>query len=324
MRARNPVSPGGPALRSRSGRSIAAVIPTYQRAATIRRAVDSALAQQPSPQVIVVDDGSTDDTPAVLATYGDRIEVIRTANRGVSAARNTGADASDADWIAFLDSDDYWTPDHLARITAAIEATDGVADLYFDDTRRTASEGHASLFALSGLHLPAPHQLLPDGTPWVLAPRQPMMMQSSVIARDAYERVGGNWTALTHREDTHLFCRLGIRRPLCAVSGVGCVMTDDDKSGLRQTEHHNARTPVYLACTAALYDDVLRRHRHELGRAERRLLARRVARARLGLARATGSGHPVTALGHAVAAARRHPPTVARSVLHRLPAGPSS
>lgn len=317
MNGRSPSRPTD--LRPRAGRTVAAVIPTYQRAATIGRAVDSVLAQQPRPRVIVVDDGSTDDTPSVLAAYGDDIEVIRTPNRGVSHARNTGAAAAGTDWIAFCDSDDHWTPDHLARIMAAIEATDGVADVYFDDTRRTAGEGHASLFDLCDFHPRRPHELIADGTSWVMAPRQPLMMQSAVIARDAHEAVGGSWSALTHREDTHLFLRLGIGRPLCAVTGIGCVMTDDDTSGLRQTEHHNARTTVYLDCTARLYEDVLERHGHQLTAAERAVLARRAARARLSLARAAGWRHPARATGQLATALRRRPATALAAVARRLP-----
>ncbi len=302
----------------RTGRRIVAVIPTYQRAATIARAVDSALAQDPRPEVIVVDDGSTDDTAAVLAAYGDEIRVIRTPNRGVSAARNTGAAASDADWIAFLDSDDHWTPDHLGRIVAAIDATEGVANVYFDDTRRTASEGHASLFDLCGFSPRPPHELVADATPWLLTPRQPLMMQSSVIARDAHYAVGGSWTALGHREDTHLFLRLGLGQPMCAVAGTGCVMTDDDTSGLRQTQHHHTRTLVYQRATADLYDDVLRHHGADLARPDRSVLARRSARAHLALARLAGVRHPLVAAVETARALRRHPATVAARVTGRL------
>ena len=93
---------------------ISAVIPVYNRAALIRRAVDSVLSQTVKPyEVIVVDDGSTDDTPRILAAYGDKLTVIRQQNRGVSAARNAGIKAAGGDWIALLDSDDEWLPKKL-------------------------------------------------------------------------------------------------------------------------------------------------------------------------------------------------------------------
>lgn len=90
---------------------VSVVIPTYNYGHCVADAVDSALAQTyPSCEVIVVDDGSTDETPARLAVYGDRIRVIRQNNQGLSAARNTGIRAAHGQYIALLDSDDMFHP----------------------------------------------------------------------------------------------------------------------------------------------------------------------------------------------------------------------
>ena len=89
--------------------SLSAVIPVFNGARFIGEAVDSALRQeQVTPEVVVVDDGSTDETPAILRGYGDRIRVVRQENRGLSAARNAGILASRGDCVAFLDADDTW------------------------------------------------------------------------------------------------------------------------------------------------------------------------------------------------------------------------
>jgi GT2 family glycosyltransferase len=94
---------------------ISVIIPTFNRAWTLARAVDSVLAQTYAPkEVIVVDDGSTDPTPEVLAAYGDRIRVLVQPNRGVSSARNLGIRCSRGEFIALLDSDDQWKPEKLA------------------------------------------------------------------------------------------------------------------------------------------------------------------------------------------------------------------
>lgn len=95
--------------------SIAVIIPTYNRARFIGRAIESALDQSsPAQELIVVDDGSTDETRSELARFGDRIKVIRLdSNRGVAVARNVAIRAARADWIAPLDSDDHWRPDKL-------------------------------------------------------------------------------------------------------------------------------------------------------------------------------------------------------------------
>jgi glycosyltransferase involved in cell wall biosynthesis len=96
---------------------ISVVIPTRNRSDLLPRAVTSVLAQEvPSLEIIVVDDASTDDTPDVLAQFGDRVRVVR-LDRNVErgAARNIGARQARSDLLAFLDSDDEWLPGKLSR-----------------------------------------------------------------------------------------------------------------------------------------------------------------------------------------------------------------
>ncbi|HEV8435798.1 MAG TPA: glycosyltransferase [Thermoanaerobaculia bacterium] len=95
-------------------KSVSVIIPSYNYARYLGEAIDSALGQTLPPlEVIVVDDGSTDDTPHVLATYGDRIHVLRQKNAGVAVARNSGIAAARGEYIAFLDADDVWLPRKL-------------------------------------------------------------------------------------------------------------------------------------------------------------------------------------------------------------------
>ena len=102
---------------------VSVILPTHNRAWTLTAAVDSVLEQAGGPlELIVVDDGSTDGTPALLASYGDRIRTIRQANRGVSAARNTGIRAARGPLIALLDSDDRWLPGKVAAQVAFFDA----------------------------------------------------------------------------------------------------------------------------------------------------------------------------------------------------------
>jgi glycosyltransferase involved in cell wall biosynthesis len=101
---------------------VSVVVPTYNRAGIVGQAIDSVLAQTyPRLELIVVDDGSRDDTPRLLATYGQRIRQLRQENRGVSAARNLGIQASAGELIALLDSDDYWLPGKLSAQVAFFE-----------------------------------------------------------------------------------------------------------------------------------------------------------------------------------------------------------
>ena len=106
---------------------VSVVIPTYNYARFVGRAIDSVLAQTYSRvECIVVDDGSTDETPQVLARYGERIRVVRQENKGLSGARNTGVVNARGEYIAILDSDDYWRPDKLALQVAYHEANPGL------------------------------------------------------------------------------------------------------------------------------------------------------------------------------------------------------
>ena len=101
---------------------ISVVIPAYNSAAHIGRAIDSVLAQtRPPEEIIVVDDGSTDDTSRIVRSYGDKVRLIEQANAGASAARNTGIHAARGEWIALLDADDQWLPTRLALQTEIME-----------------------------------------------------------------------------------------------------------------------------------------------------------------------------------------------------------
>jgi glycosyltransferase involved in cell wall biosynthesis len=111
------------ALREAGGPLVSVIIPCYKQGHFLAGAIDSILGQTyPRVEVIVVDDGSPDDTPAVAARYGDRIRYIRKENAGISAARNTGILAARGEFILFLDSDDYLRPETLARHLAAADA----------------------------------------------------------------------------------------------------------------------------------------------------------------------------------------------------------
>src|SRR5579863_2226825 len=105
---------------------VSVVIPVYNGGATIGRALNSVFDQTFADcEVVVCDDGSTDDTPSVLASFGDRIQVIRQSNRRFPAARNAAVAASRGDLIALIDHDDQWLPRHLEVSVAALQSDPG-------------------------------------------------------------------------------------------------------------------------------------------------------------------------------------------------------
>ena len=102
--------------------NISAIIPTYNNAAFIKDAVLSIQNQTvPPAEIIIVDDGSTDNTQYIVQQLDGNIQYIRQQNRGPSAARNAGIKAAKGDWIAFLDADDQWTTDKLEKQIKALQ-----------------------------------------------------------------------------------------------------------------------------------------------------------------------------------------------------------
>lgn len=97
-------------------------MPCYNAASYLHEAISSALNQSTPPtEVLVIDDGSTDDSAQIAASFGEPVRVVRQANQGESVARNRGFDEATGDWIAFLDADDVWRPEKLEQQTELIE-----------------------------------------------------------------------------------------------------------------------------------------------------------------------------------------------------------
>jgi len=101
---------------------VSVVIPAYKSADVLPEAIESVIAQtRPADEIIVVDDGSADPTPAVCKRYGNRVRCLVRKNGRASAARNTGIAAATGDWLAFLDADDAWDPHKLELQLTALD-----------------------------------------------------------------------------------------------------------------------------------------------------------------------------------------------------------
>jgi glycosyltransferase involved in cell wall biosynthesis len=117
-----------------SAPAVSVILCAYNYERYVGQAVDSALAQDyaGAVEVIVVDDGSTDGTPEVLAGYGDAVRVIRRPNGGLNAATDTGVAAARGDYLTFLDADDFWPADRLSRLAKVLDARPEVGVVYGD------------------------------------------------------------------------------------------------------------------------------------------------------------------------------------------------
>lgn len=128
---------------------ISVVIPAYNRAELLPATLQSVLAQSlPPDEIIVVDDGSLDDTPAVLRSYAPRVQNLRIANSGDLAARNAGVRAASGELVAFCDSDDLWRPGYVAAMAELWRAEPSTRCAYADFVTFTdASWSSTSKFA---------------------------------------------------------------------------------------------------------------------------------------------------------------------------------
>lgn len=233
-----------------------AVIPTYNRAHLISRAIESVLNQSvPPDEIIVVDDGSADDTRAVVAQFGRQVTYIYQKNAGSAVARHKGISAAGSDWIALLDSDDLWLPDHLRRMSAVIAKTSGQANFYFADT---IQPDEASFWEKRDFQINGDYELKTDATEWVLQRRQPMLLQATIFNRHAYLASGGFLPPLRFRDDTHLYLKLGLGGAACAVSGFGTRMTADDDPNNRLTLTHDKKKAQGHLMQVIMFRDLLK------------------------------------------------------------------
>jgi glycosyltransferase involved in cell wall biosynthesis len=179
---------------------VSVVIPTYNCGALLVQAVDSVLAQSAPPlEIVVVDDGSTDDTRSRLAPYGDKVRYLAQANQGVAAARNRGIQESRGEFVAFLDADDVWHPEKLAAQTAALAGRADIG-LLATDFVDWPGEGWKELAG----QVPAP---VP--TPWErLVVKNDLCTSSLLVRRSALEKVGEFDTSMQGPEDHDLWLRL--------------------------------------------------------------------------------------------------------------------
>jgi glycosyltransferase involved in cell wall biosynthesis len=198
---------------------VSVVIPTYNRAARVRRAIDSVLAQTVAGvEVIVVDDGSSDGTPQVLAAFGTRIRVLRQANQGVSAARNAGIALARGRWIALLDSDDEWLPDKLARQLERVDAAPEAIGVCFTDCILMGDSGsHETLFGEAAYRAAGRAALVDDAVALVISRRHVIHTSSLLIARHLLEPGPAFDPSLKVAEDTDLLFRLALRARFAAI-----------------------------------------------------------------------------------------------------------
>jgi glycosyltransferase involved in cell wall biosynthesis len=189
--------------------TVSVVIPAYNHARYLPEAIESALGQTLSPaEVIVVDDGSTDETPQVLAQHPDRVRIVRQANRGVSAARNAGASLARGDLLAFLDADDVWLPQKL-EAQAARFAADPELGLVHCAVEEIDAEGRTLRTCTDGMEGRVAEEMLLFRRAVILGGGS-----GAVVTRARFHETGGFDESLGTSADWDLHHRIARRAPV--------------------------------------------------------------------------------------------------------------
>ncbi len=279
-RPERPEDAGWRPASSTTSPAVSVVIPTWNRAASVRRAIDSVLAQDFTDlEVIVVDDASTDDTAQAVRGIADgRVRLLeQPVNQGVSAARNRGIAAARAPLIAFLDSDDIWLPGKLSRQVALMDASPGRVGMVYtgienrtpDGARSEAPTWRGDVFArlmqMNGIHGGA---------------------STSMMRREVFDMVGGFDTTLPAIEDYEMWVRIArfwqvdfVPEPLAAYFDAA----EDDSAGVRRSRNLRANNDARAMFHARYFDDMRRagvEHEFLLESARRRAAEGATARLR--------------------------------------------
>ena len=192
---------------------VSAIIPTYNRAHIVCDAIDSVLAQTyPHIEVIVVDDGSKDDTLQKLQAYGDRIRVFSQKNAGPAAARNRGITEARGELIAFLDSDDIWLPDKTERQVALLQRAGEMAPCCLGNILMKWNSGDRNSFDISLLK-PSLEEGLWTNPDEVIATRFVLTNQGIMIRRSVLEKIGVFNDTIKYLEDVEFPLRLSLEGP---------------------------------------------------------------------------------------------------------------
>ncbi len=240
---------------------VSVIIPTFNRGEKVLRAVSSVLCQTFTDfEIIVVDDGSFDETRTLLDPFQDRIRlIIHPENRGVSAARNSGIKASKSPLIAFLDSDDYWMPEKL-------EAQVG----FFRENPDAVACQTEELWVRNGTRVnPRKRHLKPSGDIFEPSLKLCLVSPSAVMLRkNLFDEVGLFDEELPVCEDYDLWLRISCRHPVHLIERSLLVKeggaSDQLSASRRGMDRFRIRAMINLLESGRLNGDQIRLVRREL------------------------------------------------------------
>lgn len=259
---------------------VSVIIPTYNRAAMISRTIENIFAQTYARvELIIVDDGSTDDTQAKLSAFGDRLQIIAQPNSGPAVARNRGAAAARGEIIAFQDSDDLWKPTKLAQQVALLSEYN-VATCCLCNAVMGVRGGKEWTSFDDSLIDPLNRKGLWLNVSEVLATRFVLFNQAVAIRRKVFEKVGGFREDLRYLEDYDLPLRLSLEGPWAFIQEPLIIYGESSPESFSQQA---LKDPIVLReCAVKIFESMLTMINEEVGHTSlRRLLTHRLRLLRL-------------------------------------------
>jgi glycosyltransferase involved in cell wall biosynthesis len=188
--------------------TVSVIMPAYNSASYIAEAIESVLVQRfPGVEVIVVDDGSVDETLAIAARYGMPVRCFQQRNQGAARARNFAVSQSQAEWLAFLDADDIWVPEKLTRQMAAMG-------------NHVWSHTDNTLFGPDYHDTRLSSQLARKYDGWILEKllvSNTIGTSSVIMKREVFNELGGFDCRLKALEDWELWLKVAARYPIAYV-----------------------------------------------------------------------------------------------------------
>jgi glycosyltransferase involved in cell wall biosynthesis len=224
---------------------ISVVIPTYNRSKVIGRCIENILCQDyENFEIIVVDDGSSDQTQEVVGKYLDKITYLRQENSGAGAARNAGAMVANGEWIAYQDSDDVWMPDKLSRQVEAISAYPD-ADVISSNLLiyREHLKKEVNWFEFIGFEQPSLKLL--DNPFKVHLEKRFAWLQASLIRKEKLLSVGLNDPSLSIFIDLDLLLRIALDSNWVVTGDVVArILREDDGNNISQLRKNDPKAAV--------------------------------------------------------------------------------
>lgn len=206
---------------------ISVIIPTYNRAQTILRAVESVLKQSYRPfEIIVVNDGGTDETVELLQPFENQITLVSQSNKGVSSARNRGIDVAKGEWIALLDSDDEWLPGQLKNQAG-----------YFESNPQLDIFQSAEIWIRNGKRVNPKHKFK-KYSGWIFKQCLPLCIVSPsavMFTKKLWREMNGFDEAFPVCEDYDLWLRIARKYPIGLNENIGLIKYGGHKDQLSLT-----------------------------------------------------------------------------------------